>query len=97
MIRYNWFVRSLFFVTASIALISPAAMMLALWLFLLAMIFVPTTNKLSRHSFSWQLGIKQKIALASLLLFCSLIPQADTNMAVFTSPIEDLKNSWHYS
>ena len=89
------FVSSVFFAAAFGALMSPASYM-AIALFSMVTIFLPTMDKLTRNYSGWHKGgIKRAVVLASLLLFCSILPQVETNAAVFTSPIEDLKNNRH--
>ena len=89
--RYN--IGSIFLTSAFCTLINPKVYIaIALWFFMIA-IFLPITKKLTRNYFTWhQGGIKRAVVLASLLLFCSILPQVETNTAVFTSPIEDLRN-----
>ena len=88
-------VNTVFFAAALGALISPVAY-IAIALFSTIAIFLPTMDKLTRNYFSWhEGGIKRAVVLASLLVFCSILPQVETNAAVFTSPIEDLKNNLH--
>ena len=90
------FVSSVFFAAAFGALMSQAAYMAIALLFSTVTIFLPTMDKLTRNYSSWhEGGIKRAVILASLLMFCSILPQVETNTAVFTSPIEDLKNNLH--
>lgn len=91
------FVSSVFLAAAFGALISPAAYMAIALLSIIA-IFLAAKDKLTRNYSRWhEGGIKRAVVLASLLVFCSILPQVETNTAVFTSPIEDLKNNLHHS
>ena len=89
------FVSTVFFTAAFSALISPVAEA-AIALLSMVTIFLPAMGKLTRNYSSWhEGGIKRAVVLVGLLLFCSILPQVETNTAVFTSPIEDLKNNLH--
>jgi hypothetical protein len=46
------------------------------------------------NNFNWHVkgGIKGGIVLISLIIICLIVPQVETNTALFTSPIDNLKN-----
>ncbi|MEO1341478.1 MAG: hypothetical protein AAFV28_10145 [Cyanobacteria bacterium J06635_13] len=67
---------------------------IALGLLALALLFLASANISSQNYANWntQGGIKETVIVISLVVFCLLVPQVETNIATFTSPIEDLKH-----
>ena len=63
------------------------------WLVAIAMLFCCGLIMLA-NNFDWQnqAKLKNSLTLVSLLLICLVLPQVETNMANFTSPIERLEN-----
>lgn len=93
--RCNWFIGIVFLSTALGTLVSPSPYIAITLLFLLiSMILLPTTDKWANRYFDWQtkIGIKRTIVLVSLIIICLIVPQVETNAAIFTSPLENFKN-----
>ena len=72
----------------------PPYVVIALLFFLVGMMLLPTTDKLTCSYCNWRIkgGIKGTIILVSLIIVCLIVPQVETNAEIFTSPIEDLKH-----
>lgn len=83
----HWFLGAVFLTTAFGTLIKPS--------FYMAIALVCLMVQLSSNSkFNWRVkgGIKGTIVLLSLIVMCLIVPQVETNTALFTSPIDNLKN-----
>jgi hypothetical protein len=93
----HWFLGTAFLTAALSALIEPSSYMaIALLFFLLGSILFPIRNRLTNnYDSNWRVkgGILGGIVLLSLITICLMVPQVETNTAVFTSPIEHLKKS----
>ena len=91
--RYK-FVYTVFSLAAFCVLISSTTYIAIALFCLMVTIFLPVAQTLTRNYFTRQEdGMKKAVVLASLLVFCSILPQVETNTAVFTSPIENFKNN----
>lgn len=96
--RRNWLIGIIFLTAAFGALINPPSYIaIALLLFLIALMLLPTIHQQTNSYLNWQLkgDIKRIIILFSLIVVCLIVPQVETNTAIFTSPIENLKNELH--
>ncbi|MEL6911796.1 MAG: hypothetical protein AAFO85_16540 [Cyanobacteria bacterium J06598_4] len=67
---------------------------IALGLLTLALLFLASANSSNQNYANWSIqgGIKETVVVISLVVFCLLVPQVETNIATFTSPIKDLKH-----
>jgi hypothetical protein len=81
----HWFLGAVCLTTAFGTLIKPS--------FYMAIALVCLMVQLSSN-FNWRVkgGIKGTIVLLSLIVMCLIVPQVETNTALFTSPINNLKN-----
>jgi hypothetical protein len=81
----HWFLGAVCLTTAFGTLIKPS--------FYMAIALVCLMVQLSSN-FNWRVkgGIKGTIVLLSLIVMCLIVPQVETNTALFTSPIDNLKN-----
>jgi hypothetical protein len=91
----HWFLGIAFATAVLSVLVVPSisvAITLVFWL--LGMTLIPMGNQLSNNYLNWSVkgGIKGGIVLLSLIAICLIVPQVETNTAVFTSPIDHLKN-----
>jgi hypothetical protein len=86
--RRHWFLGAVFLTTAFGTLIKP------LFYMAIALGFCLMVQLSSNSNFNWRVkgGIKGTIVLVSLIILCSIVPQVETNTALFTSPIDNLKN-----
>ncbi len=94
MLRLNWFLGMLFTMTAFGALMNPPPYVaIALLFFLVGLILLPSIDNLIKLNFNWKIngGIKGAIVLTSLIIMCLIVPQVETNMALFTNPTAYLK------
>lgn len=93
--RFNWFLGTLFLMAAFGALMNPPPYVaIAILFFLMGVVLLPPTDKLTRRYFNWQIsgGIKGTIILVSFIVICLIVPQVETNTAkLFTRPIDLLK------
>lgn len=93
--RFNWFLATLFLMAAFGALMNPPLYIaIAPLFFLIGLVLLPPTDKLTRRYFNWQIrgGIKGTIVLVSLIVMCLIVPQVETNTAkLFTRPTDLLK------
>lgn len=96
MSRLNWFIGMLFMMSAFGALMNPPPYIaIAILFFLIGLILSPSVDKLIKRYFNRQIngGIKSAIILVSLLIICLIVPQVETNGALFTSPTAYLKET----
>lgn len=94
MLRLNWFLGMLFTMAAFGALMNPPPYVaIALLFFLVGLILLPSIDNLVKLNFSGKIngGIKGAIVLTSLIIMCLIVPQVETNMALFTNPTAYLK------
>jgi|GEM_PF-2683285 len=58
-----------------------------------------TRMRCARCAGDWQIrgGIKATVILASLITICLIVPQVETNTAIFMSPVDSLKNQTRLS
>ena len=95
-IRCSWFLGLAFLSAALGALLNPPLYIAIAFLFcLIGLMLLPTTNKLVDSYFNWQIrgGVKRTVVLTSLIVICLIVPQVETNTAIFTKPIDYLENS----
>ena len=93
--RCNCFFGIVFLTAAFGALMNPPPYVaISLLFFLNGLLLLPSTDKLTSSYFNWRMrgGIKAATILASLIVICLIVPQVETNKAVFMSPIDSLKN-----
>ncbi|MEM6612773.1 MAG: hypothetical protein AAF652_11075 [Cyanobacteria bacterium P01_C01_bin.72] len=94
--RYYWFV-GIIFLTAivSVWMNSTFYLAIALGLIAIALLSFPRRSNSTKHpaSYGIQEELKKILVVTGLVLFCLIVPQVETNTAMFTSPLEDLKNS----
>lgn len=93
--RRHWFLGIAFLTAAFGAVINPSPFLAIALLFCLASLSLfPIRNQLSSNYLNLGVkgGVKGAIVLLSLIAMCLLVPQVETNTAVFTSPINHLKN-----
>lgn len=98
--RCNWLIAIIFLTAAFGALINPPSYIaIALLLFLIALMLLPRIEQQTNSYLNWQLqeDIKRTIILFSLIVFCLIVPQVETNTAIFTSPMENFKNELRLS
>jgi hypothetical protein len=91
----HWFLGIAFSTTLlSIFVVPSTPMAIALVSCLLGMSLLPMKNQLTDNYGNWGVkgGVKGGIVLLSLIAMCLIVPQVETNAAVFTSPIDYLKN-----
>lgn len=90
--RFNWFLGTLFFAAAFGALMNPPPYIaIAVLFFLIGLILLPSTDKLTKQYCNWQIkgGVKGTIILTSLIIICLIVPQVETNPARFSiRPVE---------
>jgi hypothetical protein len=86
--RRHWFLGAVCLTTAFGTLIKPSFYMA------IALVFCLMVQLSSNFKFNWRIkgGIKGTIVLLSLIVMCLIVPQVETNTALFTSPIDNLKN-----
>ena len=93
--RFNWFIGTLFLIAAFGALMNPPPYLaIALLFFVIGLVLLPSTDKLTRKYFDCQIkgGTKGAIVLTGLVIICLIVPQVSTDRAkLFTNPIEQLK------
>ena len=85
--RFNWFVGTLFLMAAFGALMNPPPYIaIASLFFLIGLMLLPSTDKLTQKYFQWQIkgGIKGTIILISLIIICSIVPQVNPNPPQFS-------------
>jgi hypothetical protein len=84
----HWFLGIAFATTVLSVLVIPSiSVAIALLFCLLGVSLFPNYLNLGVKG-----GIKGGIVLLSLIAMCLIVPQVETNVAVFTSPIDHLKN-----
>ena len=92
----NWFIGTLFFTAAFGALMNPPPYVaIATLFFLIGLVLLPPTDRLTKRYFNWQIagGIKGTVVLASLIVICLIVPQVETDTAkLFTRPTDILKS-----
>ncbi|MEL6494433.1 MAG: hypothetical protein AAFQ41_04825 [Cyanobacteria bacterium J06623_7] len=91
--RYNWLICTIFLIIAVATSLGFAAYVaIALLLICWGTILLPAITKLTINygRNRQKSSIEQGLVLASLILFCTLVPQVDTNRAIFTNPVESL-------
>ncbi|MEL6580845.1 MAG: hypothetical protein AAFQ14_13930 [Cyanobacteria bacterium J06621_12] len=88
--RYYWFI-GIVFLTAIVSVSMNWAFYLPLALGLIAIALI------SSPRWSIQGGFKKTIVVIGLVVFCLIVPQVETNTAIFASPIEDLQNHLYSS
>ena len=97
--RFNWFVGTLFLMAAFGALMNPPPYIaIAFLFFVMGLVILPSTDKLTQRYFNWQIrgGVKGTIVLVSFIIICSIVPQVETNTAkLFTRPTDRLKSFVH--
>lgn len=94
MLRLNWFLGMLFTMATFGTLMNPPpSVAIAFLFFLIGLILLPFIDNLIKHHCSWKIngGIKGTIVLTSLIIMCLIVPQVETNMALFTNPTANLK------
>lgn len=94
--RLNWFIGTLFLMAAFGALMNPPPYIaIATLFFIMGLVLLPSTDKLSRRYFNWQIrgGVKSAIVLVSFIIICLIVPQVETNPARFSSsPTDEISN-----
>lgn len=85
--RYYWFV-GIIFLTAIVRVWMNSDFALAIALGLPAIAIV----SLSRTFWGIQGEFKKILVVTGLVIFCLIVPQVETNTAMFTSPLEELKS-----
>jgi len=94
--RLNWFVGTLFLMAAFGALMNPPPYLaIAALFFMMGLVLLPPTNKLSQRYFNWKIkgGIKGTVVLVCFIVICLIVPQVETDPAKFsTSPIDRIAN-----
>ncbi|MEL6929644.1 MAG: hypothetical protein AAFO95_13530 [Cyanobacteria bacterium J06600_6] len=93
--RHNWFfgIASLTAVfCASVDSLRPQA--IAILLVFLSLVLLATISKSASNDFNYQIqgNIRSTVILISLIVICLIIPQVETDMANFRSPINNLEN-----
>jgi hypothetical protein len=91
----HWFLGIAFLTAAFSAVINPSPSgAIALLFCLVGLSLFPIRNQLTSNYLNWGVkgGIKGGIVLLSLIAMCLVVPQVETNTAVFSSPIDHLKN-----
>lgn len=88
--RRHWFLGAVFLTTAFGIIIKPSFYMAIALVFCLMVQLSSNFNWLVKGGIKG--GIKGTIVLLSLIVFCLIVPQVETNTALFTSPIDNLKN-----
>ncbi len=90
--RFNWFVGTLFLMAAFGALMNPPPYIaIAFLFFLIGLILLPPTDKLTQKYFQWRIkgGLKGAIILTCLIIICLIVPQVDTDQTRFSiRPVE---------
>lgn len=86
--RRHWFLGAVCLTTTYSTLIKPS------FYLAIALVFCLLLQLSSKFKFNWYVkgGIKGTIVLLSLIIMCLIVPQVETNTALFTSPINNLKN-----
>ncbi len=90
--RLNWFVGTLFLMAAFGALMNPPPYLtIATLFFLMGLVLLPSTNKLSKRHFNWEIkgGTKGAIVLICLITICLIVPQVETNPTRFSHRLID--------
>lgn len=85
--RLNWFIGTLFLATAFGALMNPPPYIaIAFFFFFIGLVLLPSTDKLTKKYFNWQIkgGVKGTVVLTSLIIICLIVPQVETNPARFS-------------
>jgi hypothetical protein len=91
----HWFLGITFSTAAFSTLVVPSiSVAIALVFCLLSLSLLPRGNRSADNYANWEVkgGVKGGIVLLSLITLCLVVPQVETNTAVFTSPIDHLKN-----
>lgn len=96
--RY-WYLSTVFLITVLSTLINPLSYLVALLFCGLALILLLSKNSLSGNYLNWRVkgGIRGTISLVCLIAICLIVPQVETNVALFTSPINHLKNDLRFT
>lgn len=96
--RY-WYLSTVFLITVLSTLINPLSYLVALLFCGLALILLLSKNPLPSNYLNWRVkgGIRGTISLICLIVICLIVPQVETNAALFTSPIDRLKNDLHFT
>ena len=98
--RCNWFFGLAFLTAAFSALLNPPPYIaIALLFFIIGLIQLPVIDKSSDNYWNWQTrdGIRRTIVLTSLVVVCLIVPQVETNTAIFTKPIDCLESDYRHS
>ena len=94
--RLNWFVGTLFLMAAFGALMNPPPYVaIAILFFMMGLILLPPTDRLSQKYFKWQIkgGTKGTVVLVSFIVICLIVPQVETDPARFSiNPLERISN-----
>jgi hypothetical protein len=91
----HWFLSIAFLTAVFSAVINPLPSGAIAFLFcLIGLSLFPIRNQLTKNYLNWGIrgGVKGAIVLLSLIAICLVVPQVETNTAVFTSPLNHLKN-----
>lgn len=96
--RY-WYLSTVFLITVLSTLINPLSYLVALLFCGLGLILLLSKNSLSGNYLNWRVkgGIRGTISLVCLIAICLILPQVETNVALFTSPIDHLKNDLRFT
>ena len=88
--RLNWFFGILLFMACLAALMNPPPyIVMGMLFFLMGLVLLPATNKLTTQQFNWKINGRTKIAviLIGLILIYFFVPQIETNPSpIFNSP-----------
>ncbi len=96
--RY-WYLSTVFLITVLSTLINPLSYLVALLFCGLALILLLHKNPLTSNYLNWRIkgGIRGTISLICLIVICLVVPQVETNAALFTTPIDHLKNDLRFT
>jgi hypothetical protein len=91
----HWYLGTVFLTTVLLTVVSTtvfSGLMNALSYIAIALLFCLMVQLNSNYNWRVKGGIRGTIVLLSLIVMCLIIPQVETNTALFTSPINNLKN-----
>ena len=74
----------------------PPYIAIALLFFLMGLVLLPSTSKLTQKYFQWRIkgGVKGTIIVVCLVIICLIVPQVETEPNRFSiRPVENFKNS----
>ena len=90
----NWFTGTLFFTAAFGALMNPPPYVaIAILFFLMGLVLLPPTDRLTETYFNWQIkgGVKGTVVLICFIIICLIVPQVETDTAkLFNCPTDFL-------